>query len=525
MTTQPAGWSKAQFAEIADLQLGKMLDQRKNRGESTPYLRNVNVRWGAFDLTDVATMPLTAEDRAALDIRDGDLLVCEGGEPARAAVWTLGDKGISFQKALIRVRACAGINSVMLALFLRYAQSERLLDQFFSGTTIRHLPLVALSRVPLPLPPSREQGRIVSKLDGLLGRTARARKELDRVPTLIAHYKQVILAAATSGALTRHWRQTVEGLPAWRELTLADIADVQGGVTKDSKKQSLSDEEVPYLRVANVQRGYLDLREMKTIRVPEGRLKGLLLEPGDILFNEGGDIDKLGRGWVWEGQISRCSFQNHVFRARLFDRANEPKYVSWWGNHRGLDYFLRAGKQTTNLASINKTLLSRLPISMPPPEEQTEIVRRIDFAFTWLDKLTAEHARAAALLPKLEQALLAKAFRGELVPQDPDDEPASVLLERIRSERAAAPDRKRKPRPSKLPSAPRQKATMTKSRLDPEILHQPYLAQRLRDAGGSAKVEDLFRSADLPVTDFYKQLAWEVDAGHVKDQGALLEAA
>lgn len=398
-------------------------------------------------------------------------------------------------------------------------------ESLSSGTTFKELSGARMAALSIPIAPTAEQRRIVAKLDGLLGRTARALKELDHVPTLFAQYKRAIVLSATSGRLTKRWREEQKGIAAWRELTLADIADVQGGITKDSKKQSLSDEEVPYLRVANVQRGYLDLHEMKTIRVPASRLEDLLLEPGDILFNEGGDIDKLGRGWVWEGQIDRCSFQNHVFRARLFDKANEPKYVSWWGNFRGLEYFLRAGKQTTNLASINKTLLSRLPISLPPPEEQAEIVRRIESAFAWLDKLAAEHARASALLPKFEQALLAKAFRGELVPQDPNDEPASVLLERIRAERAAAPERQRKPRSSQRPRAPRQRAAMTKSRLDQDVMHQPYLAKHLRDAGGSARVEDLFRSADLPVTDFYKQLAWEVEAGHVNDQGALLAAA
>jgi type I restriction enzyme S subunit len=178
---------------------------------------------------------------------------------------------------------------------------------------------------------------------------------------------------------------------------------------------------------------------MKTIRVPESKLSGLLLAPGDILFNEGGDIDKLGRGWVWEGQINRCSFQNHVFRARLFDKSNQPKYISWWGNFRGLDFFLRSGKQTTNLASINKSMLSNLPISLPLPEEQAEIVRRVETLFAFADRLAARYAAARAQVEKLTPSLLAKAFRGELVPQDPNDEPASELLARIHTQRNAHP--------------------------------------------------------------------------------------
>ena len=253
---------------------------------------------------------------------------------------------------------------------------------------------------------------------------------LDRVPAILKRFRQSVLAAATCGMLTADWREQYPNAGEWCEVKLNDIAEIQGGVTKDAKKQALNDEEVPYLRVANVQRGYLDLTEVKTIRVPASKLEGLLLKPGDVLFNEGGDIDKLGRGWVWEGQIERCSFQNHVFRSRLNEKSDQPKYVSWWGNSKGLDYFLRAGKQTTNLASINKSVLGNLPISLPPALEQAEIVRRVESLFAWADSLEARHAAAGAHVERLTPALLAKAFRGELVPQDPADEPASELLER-----------------------------------------------------------------------------------------------
>jgi type I restriction enzyme, S subunit len=251
-------------------------------------------------------------------------------------------------------------------------------------------------------------------------------------------FRQSVLSAATSGELTKDWR-SISGLAEkWTEVRLGEIADVQGGVTKDAKKQSPTDEEVPYLRVANVQRGYIDLTEIKCIRIPSSRLDNLLLEAGDILFNEGGDIDKVGRGWVWESQIPRCSFQNHVFRARLHDKRNQPKYISWWSNFRGLEYFLRAGKQTTNLASINKTVLSDLPISLPPHEEQAEIVRRVQILFGYADRIEARLTQAQVGTDRLTPALLAKAFRGELLPQDPSDEPASELLKRLAEKRSVA---------------------------------------------------------------------------------------
>jgi type I restriction enzyme S subunit len=326
-----------------------------------------------------------------------------------------------------------------------------------------------LNETSFRVAPLAEQQQIAAKLDELLTQVDTLKTRLDTIPKILKRFRQSVLAAATSGKLTEDWRAkraspmqahgesgkvignsapigcVVDSalLTGWRDVRLADISDVQGGVTKDAKKQLPEDEELPYLRVANVQRGYLDLSEIKTIRVPAGRLPALLLEPGDVLFNEGGDIDKLGRGWVWEGQIERCTFQNHVFRARLYDKMNQSKYISWWGNFRGLSYFLRGGKQTTNLASINKSMLSNLPISLPPPEEQTEIVRRVEQLFTYADQIEQRVKDAQARVNHLTQSILAKAFRGELTAgwreQNPDlisgENSAEALLAKIKAER------------------------------------------------------------------------------------------
>ena len=139
--------------------------------------------------------------------------------------------------------------------------------------------------------------------------------------------------------------------PEWEWTTLDEIAEVKGGITKDSKREAHAEfDEFPYLRVANVQRGYLDLSEITTIRADRRKAQRLVLRPGDILFNEGGDRDKLGRGWVWEGQIEDCIHQNHVFRARLVDDRFDPYFVSLHANSWGQKWFESHGKQTTNLA-------------------------------------------------------------------------------------------------------------------------------------------------------------------------------
>jgi type I restriction enzyme S subunit len=339
---------------------------------------------------------------------------------------------------------------VRLALQANYMVMRDLAE----GGNQPNLNLSKIKEFEIPLPPLAEQTRIANQLDTLLTRIQACNDRFDAIPALLKRFRQTVLDAATFGGLTESWRESNGGDYEWKEVQLRDIADVQGGVTKDSKKQSVLDEEVPYLRVANVQRGYIVLTEVKTIRVPSAKLQGLLLAKGDVLFNEGGDLDKLGRGWVWEGQIARCSFQNHVFRARLFDKGNQPKFLSWWGNSRGLEYFLRSGKQTTNLASINKTVLAALPIRLPSAPEQAEIVRRVEALFALADRIEARCTAARAKAQRLTPLVLAKAFRGELVPQDPNDEPASALLARIASSNTAVAGKNKQ----KVPVALKERA-------------------------------------------------------------------
>lgn len=228
--------------------------------------------------------------------------------------------------------------------------------------------------------------------------------------------------------------------PGWRWVPLSAIAKIDGGITKDQKrKRTPSMREVPYLRVANVQRGYLDLAEVKTILADADEIENLRLQVGDILFNEGGDRDKLGRGWVWNDELVECIHQNHVFRARPNLSVVEPKFVSLHGNFFGQQWFTRTGKQTTNLASINKGVLSRFPIPVPPLDEQRRIVAKIEELFSDLDAGVVALQRAKANLKRYRAAVLKAAVEGKLTEswraEHPNVEPASKLLERILTER------------------------------------------------------------------------------------------
>lgn len=326
----------------------------------------------------------------------------------------------------------------------------------------------ALTGLPVPVPPLTEQGRIVAAVEGELSRVDKGCVLLSAVAQRVDRFREHVMLLAATGRLGgRPAKATaarptpagvadgdLPGLPStWQWCRLGDIADVVGGVTKDSKRQSAPDlVEVPYLRVANVQRGFLDLSSVATIRVPATKADALQLQPGDVLLNEGGDRDKLGRGWIWEGQIEPCIHQNHVFRARVRDDLIHPKLLAWHANSFGKAWFQANGRQSVNLASISLSKVKQFPVPLPPIEEQAQLVSIAEQYLSLLDKLEAAIGAAQVRAGKLRTSVLSTALAGRLVEQDPNDEPASELLARIRAERANVPARKR----TRSPRTPRQ---------------------------------------------------------------------
>lgn len=228
----------------------------------------------------------------------------------------------------------------------------------------------------------------------------------------------------------------------WKYFRLAEISAIGSGMSVSQNRKLNSPVEVSYLRVANVQRGLLDLSEIKTMLIEQEALANLSLEKGDVLFNEGGDRDKLGRGWIWESQIEPCITQNHVFRASTFIKSeSHSKFISHWGNSFGKDYFEKGGKQTTNLASINKTVLSNFPVPLPSFEEQSQVIATLDNAMSKMDKLEYEIEKGIHRVEVLRQSILKKAFSGQLVHQDSSDEPASKILARIKAIKSIGNDK------------------------------------------------------------------------------------
>ncbi len=166
----------------------------------------------------------------------------------------------------------------------------------------------------------------------------------------------------------------------WKRKPLEKVAEIKTGVAKG--KKGLKDPiEVPYLRVANVQDGHIDLSEVKTIQIERHQLERYSLQVGDVLMTEGGDFDKLGRGDVWQSQIAPCLNQNHVFAVRSNKQVLLPYFLAALsGSNYGKTYFLSCAKRSTNLASINSTQLKEFPVLLPPLPEQRKIAKILS---TW----------------------------------------------------------------------------------------------------------------------------------------------
>lgn len=174
----PEGWEWVRMPDIAQSRLGKMLDAAKNSGTAYPYLRNTNLQWRRFDLSDIKEIYLEPYELAEYRLLPGDLLICEGGEPGRCAVWMDADTEMYFQKALHRVRPFAGVSSEYIATTLEANVRTGRMDEFFTGATIKHFTGQALERYIFAIPPLAEQFRTVARVTEFRALCAQLREHL-----------------------------------------------------------------------------------------------------------------------------------------------------------------------------------------------------------------------------------------------------------------------------------------------------------------------------------------------------------
>ncbi|KQV35769.1 MULTISPECIES: restriction endonuclease subunit S [unclassified Rhizobium] len=197
----------------------------------------------------------------------------------------------------------------------------------------------------------------------------------------------------------------------WVLSSFDDLFVIVSGVTKGQKVSPSEAADAPYLRVANVQRGHLDLTVIKTISVRRSDIERYALREGDVLMTEGGDWDKLGRAAIWRDEIPNCIHQNHIFRVRPPSADVSPAWIITYVNsHLGRAFFENASKQTTNLASINMTQLRACPFPLPPLAEQHRIVAKVDELMALCDQLESSLTHADETRKKLLDALLAEAL-------------------------------------------------------------------------------------------------------------------
>ena len=292
-------------------------------------------------------------------------------------------------------------------------QLESVMDEVAAMQTGASYPAVRdvdVMSLKVPVPPLSDQCSIAGALN--LARSAILGQRRCEEAT------QALKRAAMHTLFTRGLRgeaqkETEIGpLPeSWDVVLLEDCAVVQTGAAKGRKFGGAEVVQVPYLRVANVQDGYLDLAEMKTISIRRSELNRYRLQQGDVLMTEGGDFDKLGRGFVWRGQLKLCVHQNHVFAVRTDRNRLLPDFFTYEAqSDYGKAYFLKVAHKTTNLASINSTKLKAFPVLIPTLGEQREIVSILDS----IDRKIDLHRRKHSVLEELFKALLHKLITGEI---------------------------------------------------------------------------------------------------------------
>jgi type I restriction enzyme S subunit len=378
-----------------------MLDKAKIKGHAhVPYLRNVNVQWGRIDTDDLLTMELADDERERFAVREGDLLVCEGGEIGRCAIWHGRADYLAFQKALHRIRPSDKLDALFLRYLLEHHALSGQLAKLATGTTIAHLPQEQLRRVPVPLPPLDEQHRIVDLLEGHLSRLDAADDYLHTAQRRNAVLHDQLLD---------------------RELAAVESADVPLAellTTGLSNGKSVPTQEggFPVLRLTALRDGRIDLAERKSGAWTADDASRFLVERGDFLIARGnGSLRLVGRGGLVTDEPDAVAFPDTLIRARPDPTRIHPEYMAYVWNAPGVRRQIENSARTTaGIYKINQKDLTVVRVPVPSLADQQRITAAVRESRDALSQLSVEVGRAITRSSALRRSLLGAAFSGRL---------------------------------------------------------------------------------------------------------------
>lgn len=437
----PDGWTQARLSEVCS----KIVDGSHNPPKATdsglPMLsaRNIQDRRVNFDDFRFINEGDFSNEHARTNVQVGDVLLTIVGTIGRTAVVAEDTKPFALQRS-VAVLKPQEINPRYLSYLLESPMLQRYFQENAKGTAQKGIYLKALAEVEISLAPLNEQKRIADKLDSLLARVDDCRERLDRVPQILKRFRQAVLAAATSGALTVEWRKTNRLKRKWPKVRLGEIGELGRGKSKHRPRNDprLYDGTYPFIQTGDVARSGGTIHSHTQTYSDFGLAQSKLWPVGTVCITIAANIADTAIL-----SYPAC-FPDSIVGFIADPQRCLPQFVKW-----SIDVIraeLEAFAPATAQKNINLAVLNNVEFELPPLVEQHEIVHRVETFFAFADQLETHCIAGHEQIDQLIPSLLDKAFRGELVPQDPNDEPASELLKRIKEQKKNQPEQKRKSR-------------------------------------------------------------------------------
>ena len=414
-------------------------------------------------------------------------------------------------RGLAAIRAEAPINQKYLLHHFR--NIEPWLTQQGTGSTFAAISGGFIRELQAPLAPLNEQKRIADKLDTLLARVDSCQSHLERVPQILKRFRQSVLAAATSGRLTEEWREERAVNAEWVNCFLGDVLiDIRYGTAKKSVYELKNG--TPVLRIPNVVNGKVDASDLKFSHFEKKEIETLSLKADDLLLiRSNGSVELVGKVAIVDKEFEGFLYAGYLIRLRFDKGKVNPRYISHYLSSPAIRSHIElTARSTSGVNNINSEEVKAISLDLPSLEEQAEIVRRVETLFAFADRLETRYGTGHALVEQLTPSLLAKAFRGALVPQDSNDEPASVLLERIREAREAD----QASSTGKKPFRKKDRTTKEVGMLKLSEIQENHLSAILKERGRMTS-EALWSASQLEIDDFYDQLKVEEAKGHLRE--------